>query len=39
MAKIAGVEYLLIDDDTAISSLKKDIRINEVYYVLAKALK
>jgi L-arabinose isomerase len=38
-AEIAGVEYLLIDDDTTISSLKKDIRINEIYYALAKALK
>lgn len=38
-AEIAGIEFLLIDDDTTISSLKKDIRINEVYYALAKGLK
>ena len=38
-AEIAGVEYLLIDDDTTIPGLKKDIRINEIYYALAKALK
>jgi L-arabinose isomerase len=31
--------YLLIDNDTAISSLKKDIRINEIYFALAKGLK
>jgi L-arabinose isomerase len=38
-AEIAGVEYLLIDDDTTISSLKKDIRINEIYFAIAKGLK
>jgi L-arabinose isomerase len=38
-AEIAGVEFLLIDDDTTIPGFKKDIRINEVYYALARALK
>jgi len=38
-AEIAGVEYLLIDDETTIAGLKKDVRVNEVYYALAKGLK
>ena len=38
-AEIAGIEYLLIDDDTTISGLKKDIRINEIYYAFAKGFK
>lgn len=38
-AEIIGIEYLLIDDDTTIPSLQKDIRINEVYFALVNGLK
>ena len=38
-AEIAGVEYLLIDDNTTIGGLKRDLRINEVYYALANGFK
>ncbi|MBI9016363.1 MAG: L-arabinose isomerase [Phycisphaerae bacterium] len=37
-AEIAGIEYLLIDEDTKISDFKKDIQVNEIYYLLAKGL-
>jgi L-arabinose isomerase len=37
-AEIAGIELLVIDDKTAISEFKKEIRMNEVYYLLNKAL-
>ncbi len=30
--QMAGIEYLLIDDQTDIASLKKELRFNEVYY-------
>ncbi len=35
-AEMAGIEYLMIDKETTISDFKKDIRTNEVYYMLAK---
>ena len=38
-AEIADVELLVIDDNTTISNFKRDMRINEVYYMLNKALK
>ena len=38
-AEIAGVEMLVIDKDTTIRNFKQDIRNNEVYYLLNKALK
>ena len=38
-AEIADVEMLVINDDTTISNFKRDMRINEVYYMLNKALK
>ncbi len=38
-AEIADIEYLHIDKDTTIESFKKDLRMNEVYYLLNKALK
>ena len=38
-AEMADIEYLMIDKDTTISDFKKDIRINEVYYMLANGLK
>jgi len=36
--EMAGIEYLCIDEKTSISDFKKDIRINEMYYMLAKSL-
>ena len=38
-AEMADIECLLIDKDTTISDFKKDIRTNEVYYMLANGLK
>jgi len=35
-AEIAGIELLHIDNNTTIESFKRDIRINEVYYMLCK---
>ncbi len=34
-ANIAGVEFLLIDQDSTIRDMKKELRWNEVYYLLA----
>jgi len=33
-AEIAGIEFLLIDNDTTISSFKKELRWNDTYYLL-----
>ena len=38
-AEIADIEMLHISDTTTIESFKKDLRVNEVYYMLNKALK
>jgi L-arabinose isomerase len=38
-AEIAGIEMLVIDKNTTIRNFKQDIRNNEVYYLLNKALK
>jgi len=38
-AEIAGIEMLHIDENTTISEFKKEMRVNEVYYLLNKALK
>ena len=38
-AEIADIEMLHISDSTTIESFKKDLRVNEVYYMLNKALK
>ena len=38
-AEIADIEMLHISDSTTIESFKKDLRLNEVYYMLNKALK
>ncbi|NLW55265.1 MAG: L-arabinose isomerase, partial [Firmicutes bacterium] len=38
-AEIAGIEYLLIDDDTQISTFKKELRWNELYYHLAQGIR
>ncbi|MDF1574035.1 MAG: L-arabinose isomerase [Bacteroidales bacterium] len=37
-SEMAGIEYLLIDQDTKISSFKKELRWNELYYHLAKGI-
>jgi L-arabinose isomerase len=37
--EMAGIEYLIINKDTTISDFKKDIRTNEVYYMIANGLK
>ncbi|MDR0896073.1 MAG: L-arabinose isomerase [Prevotellaceae bacterium] len=37
-AEIAGIEMLLIDEHTTIPEFKKELRMNEVYYLLNKAL-
>ena len=38
-AEIAGIEMLHISKDTTIENFKRELRINEVYYMLNKALK
>ena len=38
-AEIADIEMLIIDKDTTIRNFKQDIRNNEVYYMLNKALR
>ena len=38
-AEIAGIEMLHIDKNTTMEGFKKDMRYNEVYYMLNKALK
>ncbi len=38
-AEIAGIEMLHINKDTTIESFSRDMRYNEVYYMLNKALK
>ena len=37
-AEIAGIEMVIIDENTTISEFKKELRLNEVYYLLNKAL-
>jgi len=37
-AEMAGIEYVLIGKDTKISEFKKELRWNEIYYMLAKGL-
>ena len=37
-AEIAGIEMVHINKDTTISEFKKELRMNEVYYMLNKAL-
>ena len=37
-SEIAGVEFLLIDRDTKLSSFKKELRWNDLYYHLAKGI-
>ena len=37
-AEIAGIEMVHINENTTISDFKKELRMNEVYYMLNKAL-
>ncbi len=37
-SEMAGIEYLLIDGDTKLSSFKKELRWNDLYYHLAKGI-
>jgi L-arabinose isomerase len=37
-AAMAGMEFLLIDDNTNLSTFKKELKWNEIYYYLAKGL-
>ncbi len=37
-AEIAGIEYILIDESTTVSDIKKELRWNEVYYLLKQDL-
>ncbi|MDR0833168.1 MAG: L-arabinose isomerase [Candidatus Symbiothrix sp.] len=37
-AEIAGIELLVIDNDTTFSKLKFELKVNEVYYLLNKSL-
>ncbi len=38
-AEIAGMEFLLINNDTTLSAFKKEVRWNEMYYLLANGLR
>ncbi|MDX2430046.1 MAG: L-arabinose isomerase [Bacteroides sp.] len=37
-AEIAGIEYLLIDESSTISSIKKELKWNDLYYHLARGI-
>jgi L-arabinose isomerase len=37
-AEIAGLEFLLIDQETRLADFKKELRWNDLYYLLAKGL-
>ena len=37
-SEIAGIEFLLIDEDTKLSAFKKELRWNDLYYQLAKGI-
>jgi L-arabinose isomerase len=37
-ADMAGLEFLLINNDTTVSAFKKELRWNDMYYALAKGL-
>jgi len=38
-AEFADVEYVVIDKDTCVTEFKKELRWNEIYYMLANGLK
>jgi L-arabinose isomerase len=37
-AEMAGIEFLLINEDTRLDEFKKELRWNDLYYLLAKGL-
>jgi len=37
-AEMAGIELVVIDENTTVDSFKKDLQLNEIYYMLNKAL-
>ncbi len=37
-AEIAGIECLIINNDTTVDNFRRELRVNEVYYMLNKAL-
>ena len=37
-AKMAGIEFLLIDEDTKLAEFEKELRWNEMYYYLSRGL-
>ena len=37
-AGMAGLEFLVIGNDTRLADLKNEIKWNEIYYLLAKGL-
>lgn len=37
-AEMVSIEMVVIDENTTISEFKKELRMNEVYYMLNKAL-
>jgi L-arabinose isomerase len=37
LAEMAGIEYLLINGDTKLSEFKKELRWNDIYYLIASA--
>jgi L-arabinose isomerase len=37
-AEMAGMEFLVIDNNTDLANLKKELRWNDMYYLLAKGL-
>jgi L-arabinose isomerase len=37
-AEMAGIEFVLIGEDTKLAEIKKELRWNEIYYHLAKGL-
>ena len=38
-AEIADIEMVRIGADTTLEGIKRDLKINEIYYLLGKALK
>jgi L-arabinose isomerase len=37
-AEMAGIEYVVIDEDTKLSEFKKELKWNEIFYHLAEGL-
>ena len=38
-AEMADVEYVIIDKDTKVSEFKKELRWNDIYYMLSNGVK